>query len=527
MRKLIAILLGAVMMLSLAVVGVSAAEPTPIASAADFAAMTADGSYKLTADIAIDASWGADPVTPFTGSFDGDGHTVTVSAPLFVQFAGTIKNLTINGAVVKEGTANEVASYAGAIANNVPKNSTAVVIDNIVNNASITFKYRGGALIGQISSGSTVTITNCVNNGAILGGNMAGGFVGYSQSKSGENGSTLTVENCVNNGSVTIDVSRELAGLAGGIVGRYGGDDGSYNATSNVIIKNCLNTGAVTGTSQTAGILAHGRSSNVIIENCTNKGTIISTYTAANGGTSDAAGIFGSTAGSGGHYCMVIVSKCVNEGDVTSKNNRAAGIVAYVWCGGQNDNYPHAEITDCVNKGNISGGSFVSQMLAYTNDTKAMAEGEKQVTTIKGIGTGTVARSSEASRDADKTYLSFVGCSSASPERTTNYNIDVKLADSDKTVWYAYAEPTTDHPEYVDNQVKIANKPDGLQFVTAAEAEAAARALGEIGYKAPAAPSDPGTGTGTVVTGDTAVIVMIVAAVSLLGVGIALKARKA
>ena len=99
---------------------------------------------------------------------------------------------------------------------------------------------------------------------------------------------------------------------------------------------------------------------------------------------------------------MVIVSKCVNEGDVTSKNNRAAGIVAYVWCGGQNDNYPHAEITDCVNKGNISGGSFVSQMLAYTNDTKAMAEGEKQVTTIKGIGTGTVARSSEASRDAEQ-----------------------------------------------------------------------------------------------------------------------------
>ena len=522
MRKLIAILLGAAMMLSLFVVGVSAADPTPIASAADFAAMTADGSYKLTADIAIDASWGADPVTPFAGTFDGNGHTVTISAPLFVQFKGTIKNLTINGAVVKEGTANEVASYAGAIANNVPKNSTAVVIDNIVNNASITFKYRGGALIGQISSGSTVTITNCVNNGAILGGNMAGGFVGYSQSKSSDNGSTLSVENCVNNGSVTIDVSRELAGLAGGIVGRYGGDDGSYNATSNVIIKNCLNTGAITGTSQTAGILAHARSSNVVIQNCTNKGTIISTYTAANGGTSDAAGIFGSTHGSDGHYCMVTISKCVNEADVTSKNARAAGIVGYVWCGGQGDNYLFARIIDCVNKGNIAGGSFVSQMMCYTNDAKNM-DGAKQNTFIKGVGLGSVARAAETKRDADKTYLCFIGLSSSA--YSVNYDVDVKLVDTDKTTLYSYAEDD----KYDANRVKIENKPDGLQFVSAADAEAAAAAFGEIGYKAPAAPSDPGTtdpGT-TVITGDVAVAVMIVAAVSLLGMGIALKARRA
>ena len=514
MRKLIAILLGAVMMLSLAVVGVSAADPTPVASAADFAAMTADGNYKLTADIAIDASWGADPVTPFAGTFDGNGHTVTISAPLFVQFKGTIKNLTINGAVVKEGTANEVASYAGAIANNVPKDSTAVVIDNIVNNASITFKYRGGALIGQISSGSTVTITNCVNNGAILGGNMAGGFVGYSQSKSSDNGSTLSVENCVNNGSVTIDVSRELTGLAGGLVGRYGGDDGTYNATSNVIIKNCLNTGAVTGTSQAAGILAHARSGNVVIENCTNKGVILSTYTAANDGTSDAAGIFGSTASSGGHYCLVTVSKCVNEADVTSKNARAAGIVGYVWCGGQGDNYLFSQVLDCINKGNIKGGSFVSQFTAYTNDTKDM-EGAKQSTTMTGVGLGTTGRCEEAKRTVEQFYDAFVGVSSASTG--ANYNIDVYLADSIDYV--AYSEGTE------TNRIPIADKPEGLRIVAAAEAETAARALGTIGYKAPAAPSDPGTTP--VVTGDTAVIVMIVAAVSLLGMGIALKARKA
>ncbi|MBQ6235652.1 MAG: hypothetical protein IJK54_07005, partial [Clostridia bacterium] len=474
----------------------------------------------------IAASWGADPVTTFTGTLDGDGHTVTVSAPLFVQFAGTIKNLTINGAVVKEGTANEVASYAGAIANNVPKNSTNVVIDNITNNASITFKFRGGALIGQISSGSIVTITNCVNNGAILGGNMAGGFVGYAQSKGslkvGDETvimpSTLTVMNCVNNGNVTIDVSKELTGLASGIVGRYGGDDKSYDSISNVIIKNCLNTGAITGTIQAAGILAHARSSNVVIENCTNKGVILSTYTAANGGTSDAAGIFGSTANSGGHYCMVTISKCVNEADVTSKNARAAGIAGYVWCGAQGDKYLFSQVVDCVNKGNIQAGSFGSQFTAYTNDTKNM-EGAKQNTTMTGVGLGTVSRCPEAQREEAKFYDCFVGVSSAGTG--SNYNIDVKLADKDTPDWLTYAEDNADHPEYVNNRLAFSAKPDSLKVVSAAEAEAAAKALGQIGYVAPQStnPSQP--------TGDTAVWVLVIAGVSLLGMGIALKARKA
>ena len=61
-----------------------------------------------------------------------------------------------------------------------------------------------------------------------------------------------------------------------------------------------------------------------------------------------------------------------------------------------------------------------------------------------------------------------------------------------------------------------------------ADAKAAADALGAIGvqgnvgYKAPAAP-----GTPSQPTGDTAVWVLVIAGVSLLGMGIALKARKA
>ena len=87
MRKLIAILLGAVMMLSLAIVGVSAADPEIITTAEQFAAIKADGNYKLGADIAVASTLvfkdAEDKEVGFTGTLDGDGHTITVSAPIF------------------------------------------------------------------------------------------------------------------------------------------------------------------------------------------------------------------------------------------------------------------------------------------------------------------------------------------------------------------------------------------------------------------------------------------------------------
>ena len=46
-----------------------------IRTAEEFAAMETGGNYKLTADITVTAPYPSE----FTGTFDGDGHTVTLA----------------------------------------------------------------------------------------------------------------------------------------------------------------------------------------------------------------------------------------------------------------------------------------------------------------------------------------------------------------------------------------------------------------------------------------------------------------
>ena len=48
-----------------------------IGTAEEFAAMQPGGNYQLTADITVTAPY-ANDFTDFSGTFDGDGHTVTL-----------------------------------------------------------------------------------------------------------------------------------------------------------------------------------------------------------------------------------------------------------------------------------------------------------------------------------------------------------------------------------------------------------------------------------------------------------------
>ena len=89
MRKTFSLILSVIMVLSLFTVGAVAAEGTAINSAEDFKNMTADGKYYLAADITVSETYAG----TFTGTLDGNGKTVTVSAPMFEQMNGTVKNL--------------------------------------------------------------------------------------------------------------------------------------------------------------------------------------------------------------------------------------------------------------------------------------------------------------------------------------------------------------------------------------------------------------------------------------------------
>ena len=68
-------------------------EGTAINTAEEFAAMAADGKYYLAADITVDATY----MDSFTGTFDGNGKTISTTTALFAALDGTVKNLTITG----------------------------------------------------------------------------------------------------------------------------------------------------------------------------------------------------------------------------------------------------------------------------------------------------------------------------------------------------------------------------------------------------------------------------------------------
>lgn len=163
-----------------------------IGTAEEFAAMDASGSYKLTADIIVTAPY----ANEFTGTFDGNGHTVTLAISgnsdyqaLFAKLAAgaLVKNTMVDGEVT--GT-NNIGGIAG-----IATNATIIACANKATVAA-TGRYVGG-LVGK---GTGLTMTSCYNQGAVSSTrtrpiNM-GGIAGYVDGGA-------SVENCYNTGSIT------------------------------------------------------------------------------------------------------------------------------------------------------------------------------------------------------------------------------------------------------------------------------------------------------------------------------------
>ena len=120
MKRTLSIILCLVMVLSLVAVSAYAAPNadeigkvasgyTPEGTGIDSLDKITDpaGKYYLTKDVTAGATLTAE----FKGTLDGNGKTITVSAPIFDKLAGTVKNLVIKGAV--DTSANAV--QAGAL----------------------------------------------------------------------------------------------------------------------------------------------------------------------------------------------------------------------------------------------------------------------------------------------------------------------------------------------------------------------------------------------------------------------------
>ncbi len=241
-----------------------------------------DGLYfKMAGDLTLSQDW--EPIgnswdTRFSGSIDGDGHTLTVpenGLPLLGYVMGAeVKNLYIYGAKIngyglvnnygitgKEGTAITIDNVtlksgtqtlkAGFIGGDTTGFSVAsagyiVVIKNCTAESGVIIGYDGNqSKNGTFADRINGTITNCTSAATVKGKSYVGGILG-----SNDNAMyPVTVNGCTFTGTVIASGDH-----AGGIVG--GGYDNSTAPNGiKLSIINCYVGGSITGKNKVGGIL--------------------------------------------------------------------------------------------------------------------------------------------------------------------------------------------------------------------------------------------------------------------------------
>lgn len=339
--------------------------------------MEADGEYYLDADITLAATWnGGKEITAtyaenvaFTGILDGKGHTVTTTAPLFANFAGTIRDLTIVGDIT-ENKIGDTALHSGAVSR---WTNGEAHFSSITNKANISGSKSTGALLGYGATGSVLVAENCVNYGNFDCSDQVGGIFGYIQD------TNVTITGCTNHGTLN------TANYGGGIIGRFGRDAADLANGSLIKITDCINHGNVTSAKgQTGGILGY-LIGGAEIYNCTNYGEIANN-------TAQSGGIFGST-GDKANTTTVYVEGCTNYG-VIKGVTYVGGIAARVGRAAQSPkgNY---RIVNCVNYGEIKAAAvkdasiYAAGIVAYAWGG-GISEGQLPNGTVGNINYGKV-----------------------------------------------------------------------------------------------------------------------------------------
>lgn len=180
----------------------------------------------LQNDVTLDSMIGSSG-KEFSGTFDGNGKTITSTARLnsifyYVEY-GRIKNVISKGEFLNAGIAY-FCNYG--------------IIENCKNNARISESDRfGGGIVGELMYDSK--IKNCINNGYVTGIGDIGGIAGWTFGGS-------SILNCINLG----EIKNTNTGSAdtGGIVG-------NENANSSFAINNCVNVGTVAGNGDVDAII--------------------------------------------------------------------------------------------------------------------------------------------------------------------------------------------------------------------------------------------------------------------------------
>ncbi len=179
---------------------------------------------------------------PFTGVFDGNGHTIsnfnyTSTYTDFIGFfgyvRGVIKNLRLIDPNVDAGTGRDVGSLVGALGG--------TITNCYVEGGSVEGLDYVGGLVGN----NYGTITNCYSKCSVSGSRDVGGLAG-------SNWGDIT--NCYAGSSVS-GTGVEVGGLVG--LNRRWCSEGTPPTCYSGKITNCYSTGRVSGTRDIGGLVGY------------------------------------------------------------------------------------------------------------------------------------------------------------------------------------------------------------------------------------------------------------------------------
>ena len=264
----------------------------------------------------------------YTGTFDGNGHTVS---GLYInnssEYQGLFGHLDEGGTIQNLGVIN---SYIRADSDT-------------------------GSIVGYVcgSSENRAKITGCFSAATVIttgSSSYAGGIAGDAR--------YTNIENCYNTGSVH---GNGTYSSTGGVAGE------AYSAS----ITNCYNTGSVNGGEEARVGGVAGYASNSIVTNCYNTGTVSGGEHSATGGEKvDAGGVVGQVYSSS-------VTNCYSTGAVSGGENAdVGGVAGYV--------YTPGTVTNCYYLNTSASAGTDNGRGEATAMTQAEMQSADFVTTLNG-----------------------------------------------------------------------------------------------------------------------------------------------
>ena len=293
--------------------------------------------FQMTKDISLDETWksigtitgssagNGKNIKPFSGIFDGAGHTLTIARGGVSLFGyvreATVKNLNIQGEyIVTDGLlANYVTDYGPSGSYSATATPRTIDIDNVTIKSGTVIKKNG--LIGGNGSGiNYVNISNCTVERNVKIGWDADANASAENIKIGSLASRLNgnVVNCISYADVY------GSDIVGGLVAEKGQSMGPCG------IINSQFHGTVHASGNWAGgIIARGYTSNsapntpgVTIQYCYVSGTII--------GQDYVGGIYGAESGQVQAWNENSISNNKFMGNIEATGSYVGGVVGYI-----------------------------------------------------------------------------------------------------------------------------------------------------------------------------------------------------